>query len=512
MKIRTLFCITLIGFCLSVNHFCYTQRKLIFGFQAGLSDEKLTLNDPGRVIDPEQIPGGSIGLLLNMPLTKNISLDTGIGFAFMNIDLNFSLIPGLQGGEPGGIYWQIPIQFKYDIFTLFARKQKLILSPIFNFSYAYNPDASESSFGINQTIPSPGNPFEYYFEFYNKKKHFLIFGLGFQTRFVYSKKIDLFANVLFTNAFQELQLAKGWVEYQGQRYETSLSNQGKSLTLQLGLYRRFRWLTQEQRKEKREEKSSQTKVPPQYVHLSNLFHRHTLSFVLGSPLFLAKTTQTWGEGRLNLFPGPGLSFGFDHYWNDESHPWSWHLGARISYQHYLYRYRVGAAALAQEQDFKGMNSIWYITLNMPAGVIWRYPLSRRSILFAGGGVNVQFVPSGDSLRFKQPVLNDFKKNSIINIDTEYANGKFSAFLSAAPTLRAGYGRMLRNGCMLMADLSYQQGFRKILQGEYSIYTPDGRSQLGGGKILARDSGFTFQLSYVFNSLKRQLRQGMHLVE
>jgi hypothetical protein len=322
--------------------------------------------------------------------------------------------------------------------------------------------------------------------------------------------MSFWTSLYISDGFVNTLEKKGTYSLDNQSANFELNARGAAWNLLLGLnYQLFippkteRKENQTQRKKNRLA-NKQIIIDP-YRTLTQFTKRDRLALMVGSPLFFTQAPSTHtGAGNINVKSEPGIMIGLDYYRNYNS-KWALHTGLRVGAADYIYSHQIEGESLQINSDLSATYHTPQIMLNVPVGVMRRFPINQKQAFQIEAGLNFYAFGSADVVYFQAEDPN-FTSYDDVDLIVDYdINVKP---LSATPYLQVGFGTLLKKGNMLQIDFLAQPSISRLMRTEYGFY--NNRTQdpnpVGEGTFTSGNGAIALQVSYVFNNLKRQRRK------
>jgi hypothetical protein len=478
------------------------QKRLDVGFIIGTKRENPYYEDNGGQILRRQSNRLVVGGYATYRFHKRWAWDFGIGSN--NTGIDFGYLPFRIFFINQGITMiQIPnrISFKFFETGLLRRKQnKVSLEAVLGMSYIYNWNINSPS-DIDGSL---GSSFSYEYEFLGLKRHIFWLDYGLKANLKLGR-FNFFATQLWQNAFTPIVITRGKYTINGQSSDFSITSHGRARNFLVGVQYSFnlndkeeRAIRHENRKFRRENRLA---IPDSLRNLTQFSKRAKWALVVSSQAYLARNTSQPDSMRMRVGTAPGLVVGFD-YSHQFNARWALAVGLRAGVQHYAYRYDIPARSAGLPQDFRNSSSAENGIVQVPISVNYRYAISARKFYNFGVGVHTTFNFLQEEAVFVRPID---AENPVVSVNFDYTR---SPSPNVSPYLSVGYGKMLAKGNVLKWDLIYNAGLVKTFAGSYQIRQFDSNQLVGQGTFFGRDSFVGIQMSYIFNSLRRQIRKDL----
>jgi hypothetical protein len=458
--------------------------------------------DEGDRIIHSQSPRLLLGVAGTWYFHKNYALDFGIQSNNIGLDVNYKGF--IFSANQGATIVQLPIRLNR---TLIATRDKILRwEAVLGGSYLYNWNKGWNGttylFGIGQN-----NENDVIYDTRLLKTHILWLEFGLKGS-LDLRRVRLSFSALWNRAFTPIAEVRGTYTYEQQARDFKITSMGKNFNLALGLQYRFdlhnrsECIIAKANRTQAKQHRRLTAVPDSLHSMTQFTAENRLALTLGSPLFFPRIDSQGGKGEFDILASPGLTVGLDYYTHFNT-KWAFHTGLRVGLQSFAYRYKASRADLNTLQDLRGTSATAQRMFQLPVGLLRRIPLNPQWVMNIEAGAQL-YSFSNEGNNYYQSTFQDQDFNQHLNVYTNYEER--STPLNITPYLQVGVGKRLRNGCMLQADVSLQPGIATVMNGSYD-FVPEGATKaIGSGSFSSKNGGINFQLSYVFNSLKRQIRK------
>jgi hypothetical protein len=477
------------------------QKRLDIGAVTGIKYDKPFYEDTGGQTIQRQSFRLILGVQGAFQFKPKWAWEFGINTHNVGVDNGYSRFQTLNLNQ-GVTMIQIPNRLRYQLLNLrIFKKARLSLEPVVGFSYLHTWDRGLQFTGSGFT--SDGS-FTDKIAFYILKQNIFLLEGGYRVNFRVGK-FNFFYSRIWQNAFTPIAEFRGEYTIDSKTDYYTITSHGRARNFLVGMQYSFKLNDKEERairyENRKFRRENHLAIPDSLRNLTQFSKRAKWALVVSSQAYLARNTSQPDSMRMRVGTAPGLVVGFD-YSHQFNARWALAVGLRAGVQHYTYRYDIPARSAGLPQDFRNSSSVATAIAQIPLSINYRYAISARKFYNFGVGMYATFNPFPEEAVFVRPID---AVNPVVAVSFDYRR---TPNPNISPYLSVGYGKMLAKGNVLKWDLIYNAGLVKTFAGSYQIRQFDTNQLVGQGTFFGRDSFVGIQMSYIFNSLRRQIRKDL----